>query len=219
MYQLLQSAQGKAFSKALSGYLHCENLADARQLAALMHGGEKLYNNSYPSRADEALEYWTDEVYGIRIYSDDTRDDIRRKAAARFQMQAGNHPARVELVLRALLGDAFIKLVRFTGDDLATPTQRTYWPGINPGTNTFNLGSNDDLRDKHPEGAWYSDHSRILILVNKDARIPPKKYSRLLNIELNDIMSRLLPCTTSWRWAYSETFTLDQSRLDTAAVE
>lgn len=217
-YQALQSAQGKALSKARSGYLHAENLAEARQLAALFRGGEKLQHNAFPRRSDESLQTWVNDM-AIRVYHDDTNDDVRAKVYARFLAWAGNSPTHMDAAIATLLGPAFVKVLRFTSDSLDEPTLRTYWPGVNPGPTTFDLGTNDgDVREHHAPGAWYSDHSRILVVVDEHAPVPRKKLLRLLNVDLGELLSRRLPATTSWAWAFSETFQLDISSVGTSAV-
>lgn len=217
-YQALQSAQGKAFSKAREGYLHAENLADARQLAALFRGGEKLQHNAFPRRADESLQMWVDDM-AIRVYPDDTDDDVRAKVYARFLAWSGNSPTYMDAAIAALLGPAFVKVERFTSGSLDEPAERTFWPGINPGPTTFDLGTNGgDVRERHKPGAWYSDHSRILVVADEDAPVPRKKLIRALNVDLADLLSRRLPATTSYAWAFSASFPVGRASIGTAAV-
>ena len=67
-------------------------------------------------------------------------------------------------------------------------------------------------------GAWYSDRSRILVLVAESSGFSDKKLRRLVNVDIADILSRRLPAWTHWNWAYSNCFYVDRSRLGVTAL-
>lgn len=219
-YKTLQDAQGSAYSKALSGPLHWENLADARVAAAMYRCAEKLQKNASPSRADEGLYYWT-EVLGVSVSPYDTDEDIREKCSARYKGFSGNSFIEVTNVVQGMLNDALSSIKRFIGLSFGEWPEETRWVK-NPGPTYLDLGRGYNETGDHPgetwrRGAWYSDRSRLLIEVVRGA-LPERIENTRLNIDMRDSLQRMLPSWTTWQWAYEGGFVLDKSKLDVSAL-
>jgi len=208
IYRALQGAQGSAYSKSMTGLLHAENLADARSGAAAMRAAEKLETNSFPSRADDALQYWVNTL-GVSVGSDDTNDDVRRKAQARYQSGTGNHAVALETAVGTLLGSAFVAIYRNGGVAIDTPSLHTYWPGVNPGPITYDLDGS---------GAWYSDNAHILVVVTEDRAVNLSQIRRLFNVDLVELLDRMLPAWVTFEWAYEQCFLIEESGIGEAAI-
>lgn len=208
-YQELGGMLGSAYSKTPTGHVHAKKLALARSFAAVQRAAEKLGTNSVPGTSDEALGQWV-KVTGTHVSPDDTRHDIRQRAAARYLATRGPTWTNIDAAVEALLGPAFVRVWRIAGADMATPPTWTFWPGVNPGPSQFDLGG----------GTWMSERSRILVEINAPTDASDAAFQQLVNVELFRLLDEMLPAWATFDWAanLSTGFLLDISRMDIDAL-
>lgn len=203
-YNEYTGALGTAFGD--SGFVHARKLALARLECAIRRGAEKINTNSVPCTADDMLGEWI-AIMGLRISADDTRQEIRSRAAAKFVATKGATKANVDDVVARLLGSYFQGNVRTQGTDLAHPPDPTAWPVINPGPTSYSLGG----------GAWYSIRSKLTVSVAAPSDINDAIWNRLIHIDLFSELDRDLPAWmthTASVGVATGGFLLDISHLD-----
>jgi hypothetical protein len=203
VYTMIQSMRGSAFTQNTGTLVHVENLALARFWSTLaFRYPEKVRANATPAGADEKLSYWV-QVLGIPRKDDDPDWAVRERCVAHFR--AANGPT-YPIVLQAvtdLLGDKFVGLVLSTGTDLENPPAITYWPGVNPGPTSYDLG----------HGAWFSERAHVAVVVG-DQFAHDATNSDLLNVQLFRLLDELLPAKCTFNWTTTTGFLLDVSDLD-----
>lgn len=205
-YDQLTATLGSAFTSVRSGYMHAFKAAVARSSAALTRAGEKLKANSRPHTADEALAEWVDALR-VPVRADDQPWQIRQRCAARFKLAVGPTIDNVESAVSALLGDAFVRTWTTVGSTLATPPSPTFWPTANPGPTAWDLGN----------GTWLSARAHFVVEVTQPSWMPTSDYLRLINVDLFDLLNRMLPMWMTFNAAENLSaggFTLDVSKLD-----
>lgn len=205
VYQELRAMRGSAYTQKPGTLVHVENLAMARMHAAVcLRAPEKIRANATPGRSDEKLEYWVD-VLGVPVRDIDQRWQIRERCAAHYRAATGPTYERVVEAVSDLLGDAFVEIIQTTGSNLATPPTQTFWPGVNPGPAAYDLGG----------GAWLTERARIVVVVQQPSGITDEDFLQLMNVQLFELLDRLLPCWAEWLWVVgSDGFFLDISSLD-----
>jgi hypothetical protein len=205
VYQELRAMRGSAYTQKPGTLVHVENLAIARMHAAVcLRAPEKIRANANPGRSDEKLDYWVD-VLGVPVRDSDQRWQIRERCAAHYKAAKGPTLANVTEAVSDLLGDAFIEIQQMTGADLANPPTQTFWPGINPGPPSYDLGG----------GAWLSERCRLIIVVEQPDGMSNDDFLQLMNVQLFELLDPMLPCWTGWEWVVeSDGFFLDLSSLD-----
>lgn len=204
-YRELQAMRGSGYTYEAGTLVHYENLAIARSETARTRAAEKLATNSQPATSDEKLEEWA-EVLGVPVYADDTRQDLRQRCASHYKVARGALPQNVETVLGELLGPNYVRVWRATGADLATPPGQTYWPGVNPGPNTYSLGG----------GAWLSERAHLTVQVQFVAGQSLTEFLVLMNVHLFQYLDGVLPSDMTFNWAVDvdDGFVLDVAQLD-----
>jgi hypothetical protein len=205
-YDEYTAALGSGFTSARTGLVHCRKLALARMEAGVQRGAEKINANSHPDTCDDMLGEWV-KILQLRLRGDETRQEIRQRAAAKFKGATGNSSSQVDEVVSDLLGSVFQANVRTFGTDLATPPTPTNWPGINPGPSAYSLGG----------GAWLSARSHLTVSVIGSFDIHDPDFAELVNVTLYDELDRLLPAWMTFNWAADAAttgFLLDISKLD-----
>lgn len=205
-YQEAGGGLGSAFADQMSGDIHSRKLAIARLQAALSRGAEKVNANSVPVTADDMLGEWV-RLLGVRLTGDESRQEIRQRAAAKFTATRGATRANIDDVCSRLLGPYWQGNVRVQGTDIANPPDPTKWPGIAPGPASFSLGG----------GAWYSIRCKLAVSVQGPADINDAVWKQLVNVELFNELDRDLPAWMTFNASVGVAttgFLLDISRLD-----
>jgi hypothetical protein len=203
-YREILAMQGSAYTTDRDTLVHAENLATARQHAALYSRlPEKRVANSLPGRSDEKLPYWVD-VLRVRVRDGEPGHEVRRRAAIKYRSARTPTVQNVEESVSALLGDTFVALHRIEGTSLDDPPGNTFWSGVNPGDPGIDLGG----------GAWMSERCHYAIEVQKPSDVELARFHDLVNVQLTDMLDGMLPAWATWAWATSDGFLLDISQLD-----
>lgn len=205
-YAALKSAIGSKLAEAPpSGVMHTWLTAAGRSLAGCSRSVEKLGANNTPATADELLGKWVTALR-IRLRRNEARGRVRSRAAAKFRAQRGNDAVNVDAVASDILGDAFVRSWRTFGADLANPPTLTYWPGVNAGPSSHDLGG----------GAWLSERAHYVVETTQPADMSDTDYLQLVNTDLFEALDSMLPATATFNAAQNVTtgFLLDISRMD-----
>lgn len=199
----MQAMRGSAYSKG-TGYVDAENFAIARQFGAISRNCEKLEANSLPGTSDEKLETWLD-VLGIPLRSASERWRARQQAEAKLRAAASrNNPANIDDAVRDLLGEAFVAAHRSWDNALSSPPAITFWPSVNPGPPTYDIGG----------GCWASERAHYWVEVTQPTHMSDVDFKRLINVDLFALLDLRLPATYSFGVATTDGFLLDISQLD-----
>jgi hypothetical protein len=203
----LQAMRGSAYSMSL-GNVDAENFAMARQFGALNRAAEKLEANSLPGTSDEKLENWV-KILGVSTRASDQRWQIRQRCEAKFKAAASESlPTDIDAAIRDLLGDSFVEIHRTTGADLDNPPPGTRWPSVDPGTDSYSLGG----------GAWFSERSFLWIEVVQPIGLAGSEFSRMMDVDLFELLDLRLPAHMTFNWATSDGFLVGISQLGFAAL-
>ena len=191
-YQEYEAMLGDGFSRNRTGMVHAKKLMLARIEGGKTRAWERARANSLPSTADDCLADWV-EALGVPTRASDQKWQIRQRCAAKFQGALGPTQQNVDDSLSKLLGPLFVQTVRPIGVDLDHPPALTYWPGINPGAPSLDLGG----------GTWSSERAHIVAIVTKP---PPSQLGEFLyqtNVVLFQQLDRLLPAKATFSWTTS----------------
>jgi len=205
-YREFKNMRGSAYRADMAGLVHAENLAFARQNAAVTRSGEKLAANRLPGTSDEKLQSWINAL-AVDLRQEDRDSDIRQRAAAKFRAVVGPTLQNEDDSIADMLGEAFVRTWRIEGVDLATPPTQTFWPGVNPGPVGYSLGG----------GAWLSERAHLTVEVQQPATMTDTDFLTLTNVYLFDLLDAMLPAWATFNWAIGLSFgcfILDVSRLD-----
>jgi hypothetical protein len=206
-YRDIQGMRGSAYSTERRTIVHAENLARARFWAYFAFRlPEKVAANATPARADEKLPYWVD-VLGVTVRPGDEAWQIRQRCVTAFRASPGPTYDTIETTLRDLLGtDIYVGLLISEGASLSAPPTLTFWPGVNPGPDVYDIGG----------GAWLSERAHIGIDVVQPPSMTNGEFRNLMNVQMFEVVSKLLPawCTFAWFISSESGFLLDISRLD-----
>lgn len=207
-YRMIQDARGSAYSKETTGLVHVENQALARAHAARWRDAERLSTNANPATAYEKSEEWR-QTLAVRLRPNDTQETIRQRCGARFLAARGATRQTIDDAVSALLGPLFVRTWRLYGDDLATPPTNTYWPVINPGTSSYDLGG----------GAWYSERSHLVVEVKQPSDVSSTEFLDKMD-QLYELLDLRLPAWATFDWGVNvvDGFTLDVDQLDFGAL-
>lgn len=203
----LQAMRGSAYSTSL-GNVDAENFAMARQFGALNRSAEKFEANSLPGTSDEKLENWV-KILGVSTRASDQRWQIRQRCASKFQAAAAEAiPNDIDEAIRELLGDSFVAVHRTIGADLDNPPPGTRWPTVAPGVESYSLGG----------GAWFSERSFLWVEVVQPIGITGSEFSRMMDVDLFELLDLRLPAHMTFNWATSDGFLVGISQLGFAAL-
>jgi len=199
----LRSARGSAYTQKDATLVDAENVALARHFAAVWsRNPEKLRANATPLRADERLEYWCN-VLAVPMRDDEQRWQRRQNANAVYVASAGPTCANVTATMQALLGDAFVAVHTTTGTDLDTPPTNTYWPGVNPGDDSYSLGG----------GQWSSPRCHLWVEVQWPAGMSIVDFNDLIHVRAPRLLDPLLPAHATFSVSVGGGFILGTSLL------
>ena len=196
IYRDLQEQRGSAYSKKTGTLVHAENLAIARQAASVYYRlPDKLRNNaSGPAHADEGLDYWV-RCLGISTRPEETRESIRTRATIHRRLPDGSGYNSLVRDCSALLGDAFVGITLNHDGDLESPPVNTYWPTINPGPTSFDIGG----------GTWLSERSQIIVNVQQPGGMSEGEFKQLVNVDLFQLLDRMIPAWGTAQWRNDDT--------------
>jgi hypothetical protein len=186
--------------------IHAENLALAREEAAISRAAEKLRANSVPGTSDERLQFWA-TVQSVTVRPTDLSEDVRARCRARYRLTQGPSLANLEAGVLELLGPALVRLWTTEGATLSVPPAVTYWPGVNPGPASHDLGG----------GTWMSSRAHLVVETQQPPGMNQGDYLELMNTHLFDLLDNAMPSERTFNWAEGLTgggFILDISRLD-----
>jgi hypothetical protein len=197
--------RGSAYTKEEGTLVHVENVALGRFFGCMMRWADRLRNNRQPSLASDSLADWV-KILAVPTRPSDTDTEIRAACAAKARGRLGPTRQVVDDSFAELLGDLFIQVWRIDGPDIATPPDLTYWPGVNPGPASYDLGG----------GAWLSERCHLVIEVTGPQEMQLSEYYYLLNGKLLDLARRILPAYVTCDWAVNVAggFELDIDDLD-----
>ena len=129
---------------------------------------------------------------------------VRTQCVAQYQAAVGPTLANVTAAVTALLGSAFVAVHTTVGSDLETPPTITYWPGVNPGASSYSLGG----------GTWLSERAHLWVEVIRPSGMEFADFNKLMNVQLFELLDRMLPAWATFNWATSAGFVVDVSQLD-----
>jgi hypothetical protein len=203
-YRELGEMLGSSFTIARFGEVHAKKLALARNMMGVDRAAERARNNVLPRTADEALGAWV-KCLGLSVREDERRWRIRRKAASHFAAVVGPTRETIDSAIAGLCGDSLISITRTTGASLSTPPTLTFWPGVNPGPATYDLGN----------GTWISERAHLGVVLQKPSSTNLPAFLHLVNVDLFQLLDRLLPAWEAFDWSTSTSgFLLDISDMD-----
>lgn len=202
-YQELQAGRGSAYSTDPNALVSVENFAVARSLAwAWSRLPEATVNNSTPVKADDLLDYWA-SVLRVRVGNSEPRYVTRIKAASKYRISQSNNLVAIEAAVSELMGDWFNSLLLTEGSDLENPPAGTFWPTINPGPASYDLGA----------GAWLSSRNHLTVYLNDPDNNTRAAFLQAANVDLVDLLDGLLPAEWTFGWSTTGGFLLDISQL------
>jgi hypothetical protein len=194
IYRDLQQQRGGAYTTARGSFVHAENMALARFWASMAYRSpDRFRANLSPSGASDSLDYWS-KFLKVGRRAGESEDFWRERM--RVHYRAGSRPATYENLRQDcsdLLGDAFVGITLYTSD-LQTPSANTYWPGINDGPPSFNIGG----------GTWISDRAKVTINVTQPGGMTQGEYDDLVNVRLFDLLDRACPAWVTVQWQDSQ---------------
>lgn len=204
VYRELQAGRGSAYSKETGTLVHLENLAIARAVSEVyFRKPERIRANGTPASSDERLDYWI-EVLGVPQRAGDQKWQLRSRCAAHYAVALGPSYQNVYDACQTLLGDNFVGLTLTVGSDMANPPDVTYWPGVNDGPSGYSLG----------RGAWMSTRCHLFVEVQQTPGTTARDYIDLLDVQLFQMLDRVLPAWATFSYYFSDGFQLNQDLLN-----
>lgn len=199
----LRAMRGSAYTLKTSTIVDAENVALARHFAAVWsRTPEKVRANASPGRSDERLDYWA-EVLNVPNRKTESRWTVRENCAAHYVASLGPTLANVQDSATALLGDAYVAVHTTTGANLASPPASTFWPGVNPGDQTYNLGG----------GTWSSSRCHLWIEAVWPSGMSRGDFDNLTRVQAFQLFDRLLPAHATFSTTVGDGFILGTSLL------
>ena len=204
-YLEMRGMRGSAYSQESSGLVHTENLAIARLEQAVTRSSARLAYNSVPLTSFNKLGYWA-EVLNVPQRAQDSKEEIRQRCAAKFMAAVGPTEYNENEAIESLLGNHLVQVWRQTGASLASPPAQTFWPGINPGPASHDLGG----------GAWLSERCHLVVEVKQLDGETLSEFLELMNNQLFSLLDTMLPAWATFNWSLnvSTGFLLDISQMD-----
>ena len=209
VYCELRSMRGSAFTKNTGTLVHCENLALARLLAHRNFRCPEKFtcNAQQPASADEGLPYWF-KVLAIPTKPTDQKWQIRQRCAAHFKASAELSLSTIRAALQDLLGDIYVNASFIEGTSLSSPPMLTFWPGVNDGDSAYSLGG----------GTWASERSHLYVEIQQPPGITNAEFFQLVNVQMFQLLDRMLPSYCTFGWSLGGGFYLDISQLDFTGI-
>jgi hypothetical protein len=188
----IRAMRGSLYTTKPATLVHIENVMMARFFGAVWsRTPEKFRANLSPARSDERLPYWV-KFLSIPVQPSDPKQTIRARASAHYRIANGPTIAGIRSAVSDLLGDAFVDVVYTPGASLSAPPANTFWPGINPGPASHDLGN----------GTWTSPRAHIEVEVTRPPGMSEATFANLVNVQLHQLLDRMLPGRNTF--AYDE---------------
>lgn len=205
VYRERRAMLGSAYTQQVGGTLvHCQNLATARLFAwVFFRKPEQFRNDCLPGTSHQGLPYWT-TVQGIPVHAGDQPWQLRQRAAAHYRAVTEVNLPAIQAAAAELLGDVYVDANFPTGATLTAPPDLTYWPGVNDGSADYDLGG----------GTWASERSHLFVELERPPSMPNGDYHQLVNVQLFQLLDRILPAYCTFSAALGGGFLLDISQLD-----
>ncbi|MEM6792296.1 MAG: hypothetical protein AAF715_32580 [Myxococcota bacterium] len=203
-WRSIQLYRGNAYTKAPGALVDVENVAIGRLFASLTRTAEKLRTNSTPITSYERLGYWV-AYLAVPVSPVDTVQDVRQRCAAKYGAAAGPTEFNIDTAVAKIAGEAFVSTLRPQGDDLTTPPEPTFWPNVNPGSPSHDLGG----------GTWSSHRCTLGVIARQ---LPGQSHSdwvRTVQIPLVEMLDRAIDSHATFAIGKASPFILDQSPMDT----
>ncbi len=203
VYRELSALRGTAYA----GYgsldpntlVHCEHMALARMLAwTWFRQPEQLRANCLPGSSDQGLEYWA-QVLRIPTKSSDQRWQVRDRARAHYRAVTEVNLPAIQAAIEELLGVVYVDASFTEGASLSAPPAITFWPGVNDGPASYSLGG----------GCWASERSHLFVEIQRPAGMTDADFHQLVNVQLFQLLDRLLPAYCTFSYAFGTGFLLD----------
>ncbi len=209
VYRERRAMLGSAYSQRTSGtQVHCQNLASARQAAWVwFRKPEQFRNDCLPGTSDQGTEYWA-KVLRISVKSGEDRWRVRQLAETHYRAVTKVDIATIREALQGVLGAAYVDATFAEGSSLADPPLLTFWPGINPGEETYSLGG----------GMWASERSHLWVEVQRPAGMSDSEYIQLTRVQCFQLLDRMLPAHCTFSVSEGGGFYLDVSQLDFTGI-
>lgn len=190
VYRDVVEQRGSAFSKTTNALTTVENIADARFYSCIAFRLPDQFRaaGSVTTSSGSSLEYYG-KVYNVPRRAWEPDESYRNRIAAIARLSKGATYDELRTACINVLGSAFMALTLNGTDTLNTWSPNTFWP-MNPGSGTYNIGGGD----------WYSDRCQILIDVQQPPTMSTVEFNRLVNVELYDTVTRILPAWIAPKW-------------------
>jgi len=190
VYRDVIEQRGSAYSSKSTALTTVENIADARLFSYFAFRPPDQYRNagSVTKSSGSSLQYWG-KVYNIPQRPLEKEDSYRNRLSSFARLSKGATYTELTALCQSILGDAFIGLTLNGTDTLNTWSPNTFWP-MNPGSGAYNIGGGD----------WYSDRCQILIDVRQPATMSNVEFNRLVNVDLYDSVTRIIPTWIAPKW-------------------
>lgn len=206
-YQELGDALGDAYTKQTNTHVHARKLALGRVLGAISRAQEKTIANSVPSTADEKLVDWA-KVFRVVYSPNDPSWVVRRAVKTRFTAARGADIFVLRQALQRLLGNLFVDVHLDYGSAIGTPPTNTFWPGINEGPASYDMGG----------GTWTSPRAHVAVEVASPNDVNDAEFHFLVNVKMFRELNTMLPSWVTFSWFVNSGFQLDISHLDFDAL-
>jgi hypothetical protein len=209
-YRELRAAKGSTFRSLhdMQGLVHAETLAFARGEAAKSRAADKLALSSTPSTSGDKLDSWVDRL-AVPVHPEDTRHDVRTSCIAKYRAVTGPTRRVVDEAVSELLGDVLVRTWRQEGSDLDSPPPQTYWPNPTADPLVLTYAITDE--------AWLTERCHYVVETIRPAGMSLTTYRRLLDVQLYQLLDRMLPVWATFNWAEGLSdsgFSLDLDELD-----
>jgi hypothetical protein len=205
VYRERRAMLGSAYSKRVGGTLvHCQNLASARRSAWVwFRKPEQFRSDALPGTSDQGLPYWA-TVLKLPTRSSDERWQVRLRAGAHYKAITELNMPSIRTACEELLGAAYVDASFQEGVSLTEPPSLTFWPGVNDGPVSYSLGG----------GCWMSSRSHLYVELTRPSGTSDADFHQLINVQLFQLLDRLLPAYCTFAASIGGGFLLDISQLD-----
>ncbi len=189
-YRQMQEGRGSGIDSGHT-FAHAENFAIARAFASLSRAAESVNANALARSSYANLDRFERDFALVKRPSESKQDTRQRAAAFEEAPQRNDRPA-IDLALKLLLGDIFVRTWwHDQSTPLTTETTPTFWGGGTVGPTGYDLGG----------GTWLSARANFVVEVNPPRSGDLRRYLELLNVDMPRLLNDRLPATYTYNWA------------------
>jgi hypothetical protein len=182
--------RGTAYTSDPGTIATIENLADARLWALGRRLAERHAANQTPATAGQAVYRWA-SILGVPRGMD-KEYELRKRCVDKMVFRStGASSSKLDDALLLLFGDAFVQTIHRFGT-IGAPPVPTYWPVINPGPATFDLGP----------GTWLSDRARATVDLEHISGVADLAMAKIADGEMQWLLDGVMPSWVTWDWAF-----------------